>query len=82
MRVVFSIDLTRTFVLGVKGELEASLKGLKLKRADVMRLDVFGLWRTRMDKVFKVASTTKGSLAVRQGKCQSYPLLLKRAEKS
>jgi hypothetical protein len=68
MRVVFSIDFTRTLVFGVKGEPVASLNGLKLKRVDMMRLEVFGLWRTRIDKVFKVASTIKGSLEMPIGK--------------
>lgn len=62
IRVVFSIDFTRTLVLGVKGAIVASFNGLKLKSVDMMRLDVFGRWRIKIDKVFRVASTNKGSL--------------------
>lgn len=63
--MVFSIDLIRTLVFGVMGDLVASLNGLKLKRVDMMRLDVFGRWRIRMDNVFNVASTTKVLLEMR-----------------
>lgn len=66
IRVVFSMDFTTTLILGVKGAAAASLKGLKLKRVETMRLDVFGRWRTRIDKVFRVASTSKGSLRMQQ----------------
>ncbi len=61
MRVVFSMDLTTTFVLGVKGAC-ASLKGLKLRTAFTIRVDVEGLARTRTDRVLRVASTTRASL--------------------
>ena len=63
--MVFSIDLTRTRVLGVIGEL-ASLRGLKFKMAFMMRLAVEGLVRTRTDRQFKVASTTNASLRKHQ----------------
>lgn len=64
--VVFSIDFTTTLILGVKGAVVASLNGLKLNRVETMRLAVFGRWRIRIDKVFKVASTSKGSLKTQQ----------------
>lgn len=59
--VVFSMDLMSTRVLGVMGEL-ASLSGLKLRTAFMMRLDVDGLVRIRMDREFMVPSTTSASL--------------------
>lgn len=59
--VVFSMDFTRTLVLGVMGEL-ASFRGLKLRMVFKMRADVLGLVRTRTDKVFRVASTSRASL--------------------
>lgn len=61
IRVVFSIDLTRTLVLGVIGEF-ASFRGLKLRTVLRIRFDVAGLFRTSIDNVFNVASTTKASL--------------------
>jgi hypothetical protein len=61
MRVVFSIDLIITRVLGVRGEL-ASLRGLKLRRALMIRLDVAGRVLMMIDMQFKVASTIKASL--------------------
>jgi hypothetical protein len=62
MRVVFSIDFTRTLDFGVMGEF-ASLRGLKFKMALTMRLEVLGLLRTRIERVFKVASTSTASLS-------------------
>lgn len=59
--VVFSIDLTSTLVLGVMGEL-ASFRGLKFMTALRIRPEVAGLVRTRMDRQFKVPSTTRASL--------------------
>lgn len=61
MRTVFSIDRASTLVLGVIGVL-ISLKGLKLKIALSVLLDVTGLARTRIESVFRVASTIKASL--------------------
>lgn len=61
--VVFSIDLTRTRVRGVMGEL-ASLRGLKLITALRIRLDVVGLVRIKMDRQFNVPSTTRASLSL------------------
>jgi hypothetical protein len=61
MRVVFSIDLTMTLFLGVMGEF-ASFRGLKLRRAFRIRLEVPGRVRTRIDKQFSVASTRRASL--------------------
>ena len=61
MRVVFSRDLTSTLVLGVIGEL-ASFRGLKLSTVLRMRFDVFGLVRIRMERQFRVASTSRASL--------------------
>lgn len=61
IRVVFSIDLIRTLVFGVMGEL-ASLRGLKPRTVFIIRLDVLGRLRTRMDKQFNVASTRRASL--------------------
>lgn len=61
MRCVFSMDLTMTLFLGVSGEL-ANFKGLKVRRAFRMRLDVPGRVRTRMDMQFRVASTINASL--------------------
>jgi hypothetical protein len=59
--VVFSIDLTRTLVLGVMGEL-ASFRGLKLRMVFRMRAEVPGLVRTRTESVLRVASTRRPSL--------------------
>lgn len=61
MRVVFSMDLTRTRFLGVIGEL-ASFSGLKLKTAPRILFVVVGRDRTRMARAFKVASTVRTSL--------------------
>lgn len=61
IRVVFSIDLTNTFVFGVIGPC-ASLKGLKLRTAFRIRDDVEGRARTRIDRVLRVASTSRASL--------------------
>lgn len=62
IRVVFSIDFTSTFVLGVIGEF-ASFSGLKFRTVLRILLDVAGRFRTRTDKVFNVASTIKASLS-------------------
>jgi len=59
--VVFSIDLTRTLVLGVMGEL-ASFRGLKLRMVFRIRAEVLGLVRTSTDRVLRVASTSRASL--------------------
>ncbi len=80
-RVVFSIDLTRTRVLGVMEGL-ASLRGLKLRTAFRMRFAVAGRVRTSTESVFRVASTTTASLTVevlvssrsKMPLCLSYPL--------
>lgn len=61
MRVVFSIDFTKTLFLGVIGEL-ASLRGLKLRTAFVILFDVLGRVRIRMDRRLRVASTRRASL--------------------
>ena len=61
MRVVFSMDLTRTRSLGDIGEL-ASFMGLKLRTAFRILFDVLGRVRTRGDRQFKVASTINASL--------------------
>lgn len=61
MRTVFSIDRASTLVLGVMGVL-MSLKGLKLKIALSVLLEVAGLARTRIESAFSVASTIKASL--------------------
>lgn len=61
MRVVFSIDFTRTLILGVMGEF-ASLRGLKFKTAFKVRLEVLGLVRMSTERVFRVASTSTASL--------------------
>jgi hypothetical protein len=61
MRVVFSIDFTRTLFFGVMGEL-ASFRGLKLRIAFMIRLDVLGRVRTSMDRELSVASTRRASL--------------------
>jgi len=61
MRVVFSIDLMRTFVFGVIGEL-ASLRGLKLNTVFRIRLAVLGRVRMSTERVFSVASTSRASL--------------------
>jgi hypothetical protein len=65
MRVVFSIDLIITRDLGVSGEL-ASLRGLKLRRALMIRLDVVGRVLMMIDMQFRVASTIKASLQFHQ----------------
>ena len=64
MRVVFSKDLTSTFVFGVIGEL-ASFSGLKLRTVLRMRLDVFGLVRVKIERQLRVASTSRASLRER-----------------
>jgi len=64
IRVVFSIDLRRTRDLGVRGE-TARAKGLKPRTALRIRLDVAGRVRTKMERVLRVASTTKASLGSR-----------------
>lgn len=61
MRVVFSIDLTMTRSFAVMGEL-ANFMGLKFRTVFMIRLEVFGRVRTRMDRQFSVASTTRASL--------------------
>lgn len=61
MRVVFSIDLIMTRLFGVRGEL-ASLRGLKPRRALMIRFDVAGRALMMIDMQFKVASTIKASL--------------------
>lgn len=63
MRVVFSNDFTRTLVFGVMGEL-ASFSGLKLRIVFRIRLDVAGLFRIRIERVFSVASTIIASLRI------------------
>ncbi len=55
------MDFTRTFVLGVMGEL-ASFRGLKLRIVFRMRAEVLGLVRTRTERVLRVASTSSASL--------------------
>lgn len=62
IRVVFSMDLTITRVLGVIGEL-ASFNGLKLRTALRILLAVPGRLRIKMDRQFKVASTSNTSLS-------------------
>ena len=64
MRVVFSMDFTKTLVLGVIGEF-ASLRGLKLRTAFRILLDVLGRVRISTDSVFRVASTSNASLGKR-----------------
>src|SRR6478752_4041621 len=64
IRVVFSIDLIMTRVLGVRGEF-ASLRGLKLRRALMTRFEVPGRVLTRIDMQFNVASTSRASLQFR-----------------
>ena len=59
--MVFSIDLMRTLVFGVMGEL-ASLRGLKARTVFMIRFDVLGRLRIKIDKQFKVASTRRASL--------------------
>ena len=72
--VVFSIDLTRTFVLGVMGEF-ASFSGLKLRMVFKIRAEVDGLVRTSTDRVLRVASTSRASLwspeSVSRSLCQA-----------
>jgi len=55
------MDLTRTRDFGVIGEF-ASFRGLKLKTVLMIRFEVEGLVRMRMERQFKVASTTNASL--------------------
>ncbi len=61
IRVVFSIDFMSTFVFGVMGEF-ASLRGLKLRTALTILLDVPGLVRIRIERVLSVPSTSRASL--------------------
>lgn len=61
MRVVFSMDLMSTLFFGVMGEL-ASFRGLKLRTVLMIRLDVFGRVRIRIERQLSVASTTSASL--------------------
>lgn len=56
--------------LSVMGEL-ASLRGLKLVTALMIRLEVAGRERTRMANVLRVASTIRGSLYERIGRMVS-----------
>jgi N-carbamoyl-L-amino-acid hydrolase len=60
-RVVFSIDLIRTFVLGVMGEL-ANFRGLNSKTLFMIRAEVVGRVRARTARVLSVASTSRASL--------------------
>lgn len=55
------MDLTRTRILGVMGEL-ASFSGLKLNTAPRILFVVVGRVRTMMARAFSVASTVKTSL--------------------
>lgn len=59
--VVFSIDLTITRNLGVIGEL-ASFKGLKFKITFKILFAIWGRARIKIDREFKVASTSTASL--------------------
>lgn len=59
--VVFSIDLTMTRSLGVMGEF-ACFKGLKFKMTVKILFAVWGRARMRMEREFKVASTSTASL--------------------
>jgi hypothetical protein len=62
-RVVFSIDLTITRSLGVMGEL-ACFKGLKFMITFKILLAIWGRARIRMEREFKVASTSTASLVL------------------
>jgi hypothetical protein len=59
--VVFSIDLTMTRILGVMGEL-ACFRGLKFKMTFKILLAIWGRARIRMEREFRVASTSTASL--------------------
>ncbi len=59
--VVFSMDLTMTRSLGVIGEL-ACFKGLKFRITFKILLAIWGRARIRIDREFKVASTSTASL--------------------
>lgn len=61
--VVFSIDLAITRIFGVIGEL-AIFKGLNDRMAFRILLERVGRARTRMEREFKVASTSTASLFV------------------
>ncbi len=61
MRVVFSIDLMSTLFFGVIGEL-ASFRGLKLRTELMMRPEVFGRVRIKIERQLRVASTSRASL--------------------
>lgn len=61
IRVVFSIDRTSTLVFGVMGEF-ASLSGLKLRTELMIRPDVFGRVRIKIERQLSVASTRRASL--------------------
>lgn len=59
--VVFSIDLTITRSLGVIGEL-ACFRGLKFRMTVKILFAVWGRARIRMEREFRVASTSTASL--------------------
>ena len=59
--MVFSIDLTITRSLGVIGEL-ACLRGLKFRMTVKILFARWGRARIRIEREFKVASTSKASL--------------------
>jgi hypothetical protein len=61
IRVVFSIDFAITRNFGVIGEF-ASFKGLKFKMALRILLAIGGRERMRIERVFRVASTSTASL--------------------
>ncbi len=61
MRVVFSIDLMSTLVLGVIGEL-ASFRGLKLRTVFKILFEVPGRVRIKTERELRVASTRRASL--------------------
>ena len=69
MRVVFSIDLTRTRSFAVIGEV-ASFMGLKFRTVFRILFAVLGRVRTRIERQFSVASTTNASLHSGEN-CQS-----------
>jgi hypothetical protein len=64
--VVFSIDLTITRILGVMGEL-ACLRGLKFRMTFKILFEVWGRARIRIDREFRVASTSTASLCMLVG---------------
>ena len=61
--VVLSMDLICTLALGVIGEL-ICFKGLKLRMAEMILLDMLERVRIVIPKQFRVALTMIGSLAV------------------